>query len=81
MYENSHFFVPAFFVDTVSWVVVLKFINPPKTYLMTYRKKQAALEQRPYTIESIWLDLDSIPKALQEAIIYAEDSDFIIIAP
>jgi len=70
------FFVAAFFVGTISWVVALKYINPSKTYLMSFRKRQAALEQRTFSTHATWLDLDHIPKALQEAIVYAEDSDF-----
>jgi monofunctional biosynthetic peptidoglycan transglycosylase len=64
------------FVGSFSWVLTYKFINPPRTYLMDLRKKQAVKNHQELEIKQEWVRQDKISKHLKEAIIFAEDTNF-----
>ncbi len=65
-----------FFVITIFWVLALKFINPPITYLMIKRGFEWKDAGKGFKIEKQWLDYDDISNNLKRAAIAGEDAHF-----
>ena len=51
--------VVGFFAITILWVLALKFINPPITYLMIQRGFEWKKEGKGFKIEKEWLDYNA----------------------
>ncbi|WP_299182295.1 monofunctional biosynthetic peptidoglycan transglycosylase [uncultured Aquimarina sp.] len=64
----------AFFILSVVWVFIYKWVNVPVTPLMIIRNAQS-VEKTP--IEHQWIDLNDISKNLQLAVICSEDQHFL----
>lgn len=62
-----------FFILTVLWVLVYRFVPIPYTSLMAIR----SLEDKNLTIKHQWVPLESISPHLQLAVIAAEDQNFL----
>ncbi|SKB44288.1 monofunctional biosynthetic peptidoglycan transglycosylase [Sphingobacterium nematocida] len=68
--------IGGFFVLTIFWVLCLKFINPPITYLMIKRGFQWQSEGKGFKIEKAWLPYDEISNNLKRAALAGEDAHF-----
>lgn len=69
--------VGGFFAITIFWVVALRFINPPITYLMIQRGFEWKESGKGFKIEKEWLDYDDISNNLKKAAIAGEDAYFL----
>jgi len=69
--------VLGFFAITILWVLALKFINPPITYLMIQRGFEWKEEGKGFKIEKEWLPYDDISNNLKKAAIAGEDAFFL----
>ncbi len=69
--------VGGFFVLTILWVLALKFINPPFTYLMIQRGFEWKEAGKGFKIEKEWLPYDDISNNLKKAAIAGEDAHFL----
>lgn len=65
-----------FFVLTIFWVLALRFINPPITYLMVYRGFERKAAGKSFKIEKNWLSYDKLSDNLKRAAIAGEDARF-----
>lgn len=68
--------VIGFFGITIFWVLALKFINPPVTYLMIKRGFEWQATDKGFKIEKDWLDYDDISNNLKKAALAGEDARF-----
>jgi monofunctional glycosyltransferase len=66
-----------FFVVTILWVVVYRFINPPVTWLMLQRGVERKLGGKEWQIEKRWRDIDELSSNLKKAAIGGEDAHFL----
>lgn len=69
--------VGGFFVITILWVIALRFINPPITYLMIQRGFEWKAAGKGFKIEKQWLDYDELSNNLKRAAIAGEDAHFL----
>ena len=65
-----------FFAITIFWVIALRFINPPVTYLMIKRGFEWKAAGKGFKIEKDWLDYDELSTNLKKAAIAGEDAHF-----
>ncbi len=68
----------SFFIITVLWVVLLKFINPPVTYLMLQRGFERKADGKDWKIIKDWKRYSDISFNLKKAALAGEDSRFMI---
>lgn len=68
--------VVGFFAVTIFWVIALRFINPPVTYLMIKRAFEWKADGKGFKIEKDWLDYDELSTNLKKAAIAGEDAHF-----
>lgn len=68
--------VGGFLALTIFWVLCLKFINPPVTYLMIKRGFQWQSEGKGFKIEKDWLAYGEISNNLKKAALAGEDAHF-----
>ena len=66
-----------FFAITISWVLLLKFINPPLTYLQVQRGFERKAAGKDWKLEKSWMDYESLSDNLKRAAIAGEDAHFI----
>jgi len=66
-----------FFGITFFWVLALRFINPPITYLMVLRAVERKMDGKEWKIEKDWLGIDEISNNLKRAAIAGEDINFL----
>ncbi|HMR19035.1 MAG TPA: monofunctional biosynthetic peptidoglycan transglycosylase [Sphingobacterium sp.] len=69
--------VGGFFAVTIFWVLVLKFINPPITYLMIKRSFEWKAADKGFKIEKKWLAYGELSNNLKRAAIAGEDAHFL----
>ncbi|MBP3943118.1 monofunctional biosynthetic peptidoglycan transglycosylase [Sphingobacteriaceae bacterium WQ 2009] len=69
--------VGGFFAVTICWVLLLKIINPPVTWLMLQRAYERKAEGKEWKIEKDWLAYDAISTNLKKAAIAGEDAHFL----
>lgn len=65
-----------FFALTFVWVILLKFINPPITYLIVKRGIERKVEGKEWLIRRSWVDYEDISDHLKRAAIAGEDANF-----
>lgn len=65
-----------FFALTIFWVIALRFINPPVTYLMIKRGFEWKAVGKGFKIEKDWLDYEELSTNLKKAAIAGEDAHF-----
>lgn len=68
--------VGGFFAITICWVLALKFINPPITYLMLQRGFEWKAAGKGFKIDKDWVAYDAIANNLKKAAIAGEDAHF-----
>ncbi len=68
--------VAAFFILTLFWVLLYKFVNPPLTWLMLQRGLERKAEGKNWKIEKEWRDYEDISDNLKKATVAAEDAGF-----
>ncbi len=65
-----------FFAVTILWVIALRFIDPPLTYLMVQRGIEQNRQGQEWKIEKKWLAYEQISDHLKRAAIAGEDARF-----
>lgn len=65
-----------FFAATIFWVLLLKFMNPPITYLMLQRGFEWQSAGKGFKIEKDWLDYEDISTNLKKGALAGEDAHF-----
>ena len=68
--------VGGFFAVTILWVLALKFINPPVTYLMIKRGFEWQAVGKGFKIEKKWLNYEELSTNLKKAALAGEDAHF-----
>lgn len=68
--------VAGFLLISVLWVLALRFINPPITYLMIKRGFEWRAAGKGFKIEKKWLSYDELSNNLKRAAIAGEDAHF-----
>ncbi len=68
--------VLGFFAVTIFWVLALRFINPPVTFLMIKRGFEWKAAGKGFKIEKEWLNYDELSTNLKKAAIAGEDAHF-----
>lgn len=68
--------IAAFLIITCMWVGVLRFINPPITFLMIQRSLTKDDSGNYRKIRQEWMDYDELSDNLKRAAIAAEDANF-----
>lgn len=66
-----------FIAGTILWVFLLKFINPPITYLMIKRGFEWKATGKGFKIDKDWQGYDKIADNLKKAAIAGEDAHFL----
>lgn len=66
-----------FFAITFIWVLLLRFVNPPITYLMIQRGFERQAEGKEWKIEKSWLDIEDLSNNLKRAALAGEDASFL----
>lgn len=69
--------VLGFFGITILWVIALRFINPPITYLMIKRGFEWKAAGKGFKIEKDWLAYKDLSTNLKKAAIAGEDARFL----
>ena len=69
--------IVGFFVISIFWVIALRFINPPITYLMIKRGFEWKAAGKGFKIEKDWLDYEDLSTNLKKAAIAGEDAFFL----
>lgn len=72
----SVYIVVGFLGITLFWVMTLRFINPPITYLMVKRAFEWQAADKGFKIEKDWLTYDKLSDNLKRAAIAGEDAHF-----
>lgn len=62
---------------TFIWVLVLRFINPPITYLMLQRGVERKLDGKEWKLEKKWINFEDLSDNLKKAAIAGEDVNFL----
>lgn len=62
---------------TVFWVISLRFINPPVTFLMFQRGVERKIDGKEWKIEKDWIDFEDLSDNLKKAAIAGEDVNFL----
>ena len=68
--------VGGFIVITVVWVGVLRFVNPPLTWLMIQRGFERTSDDREWKITKQWVRYENLSDNLKRAAIAGEDAHF-----
>lgn len=67
-----------FFALSLFWVLALRFINPPITYLMISRGIERKAEGKSFMEERNWLNYEQLSDNLKKAAITGEDARFLL---
>lgn len=65
-----------FFTVTIGWVILLRFINPPITWLMVQRGVERKADGKEWKITKQWIRYDDLSDNLKRAAIAGEDARF-----
>lgn len=68
--------IGGFFAITIFWVLALKFINPPITWLMIQRGFELQAADKGFKLEKDWLNYEKLSDNLKHAAIAGEDAHF-----
>ena len=66
-----------FFVVTIFWVLLYRFVNPPVTWLMLQRGFERKLDGKEWKLEKKWRDFDELSTNLKYAAMAGEDARFL----
>ncbi len=70
------YFIGLFVATTLLWVISLRFINPPVTWLMLQRGFEYRSSGKGWKIEKEWISYDDLSDNLKRAAIAGEDAHF-----
>lgn len=62
---------------TIFWVLALRFINPPITFLMLQRGVERKADGKDWKIEKEWIKFENLSDNLKKAAIAGEDVNFL----
>lgn len=65
-----------FFVISLSWVIILKFVNPPYTILMFQRGIEQKRNGLDWSVRQQWVSYENLSDNLKRAAIAGEDAHF-----
>lgn len=65
-----------YFVISVAWVIIYRFVPPPVTFLMVKRLYEQFRDDRPLKLKKQWRSLNNMTPYLPSAVISAEDQRF-----
>lgn len=65
-----------FFAITIGWVIVLRFVNPPITWLMVQRAIERKSDGKDWKITKRWVNYEDLSDNLKRAAISGEDAHF-----
>ncbi|MBC7758670.1 MAG: monofunctional biosynthetic peptidoglycan transglycosylase [Phormidesmis sp. FL-bin-119] len=66
-----------FLTITFLWVLALRFINPPITFLMLQRGVERKIDGKEWKIEKEWIAVEDLSDNLKKAAIAGEDVNFL----
>ena len=66
-----------FLTITFLWILALKFINPPITFLMLQRGTERKIDGKEWKIEKEWIAVEDLSDNLKKAAIAGEDVNFL----
>ncbi len=66
-----------FFIISISWVIIYRFIPPPISYLMIERTVGQLFSDKPVKFKKDWVSFDEISMNMKKAAIAAEDQLFL----
>src|ERR1700749_3113303 len=66
-----------FFVVSILWVILYRFVNPPVTWLMITRGFERKAAGKEWKIDKEWRDFDDIADPMKRAAVAAEDQKFL----
>ncbi|MDH5828032.1 monofunctional biosynthetic peptidoglycan transglycosylase [Sphingobacterium sp. SG20118] len=69
--------IGGFFAVTLFWVIALKFINPPITWLMIQRGFELKAADKGFKLDKDWRNYDELSDNLKRAAIAGEDAHFL----
>ena len=69
-------FVIAFIGISLFWVICLRFMNPPITWLMLTRGFERKADGKEWKIDKEWRDMEDIADGMKRAAVAAEDQTF-----
>jgi monofunctional biosynthetic peptidoglycan transglycosylase len=67
----------SWFAVTFLWVLLMRFINPPVTWLMIQRGFERKTAGKSWKIEKNWIDAGEMPRNLKLAAMAGEDAHFL----
>ncbi len=65
-----------FFALTIGWVIILRFINPPLTWLMVQRAIERKSDGKEWKITKKWVKYEDLSDNLKRAALSGEDANF-----
>jgi monofunctional glycosyltransferase len=65
-----------YFIITIGWVLVCRFLNPPFTVLMVLRGIEGVVDGKGWKLEKEWRNYDELSTNLKRAAIGGEDANF-----
>lgn len=71
------YFLILFFISSIFFVVLYRFVNPPVTPLMLIRLVQQKINGEPLRLKKEWKSPDEISFQLQLAVVASEDNRFL----
>ncbi len=66
-----------FFVISVLWVIIYRFVDPPVTWLMIQRGFERKADGKDWKIDKEWLNFDELSTNLKYAAMAGEDANFL----
>jgi monofunctional glycosyltransferase len=66
-----------FFLISIAWVLIYRFVNPPITFLMLQRGFERKLDGKDWKLRKEWRDFDELSNNLKIAAIAGEDANFL----
>ena len=70
-------FLLFFFLVSVLWVIIYRFVNPPITILMILRNFERKANGKPIKLEKKWVNFEAISDNMKRAAVAAEDQFFL----
>lgn len=67
-----------FIIISAAWVLLLRFINPPVTWLMLQRGVERKMEGKEWKLEKNWKSYEDLSDNLKRAAITGEDANFMV---
>ena len=66
-----------FFIISVSWVMLYRFVPIPFTMLMISRSIEQKIDGKEFRLRKDWVSFDELPNNLHLAVVASEDQNFL----